>query len=180
MQVDCLRISLWTISAEKVGHGGAWWCKWHRNCRNFFVGIPLFIVKSSALEEHKSWFRVAGYHSINGPLVDAIKEAMDDTTPRISLLKKLTEVWSNWRHLPHWGLRMPKIFNRRWKKTLSYFSGRSVVAMTGKPARERRIISQISRSQMISLLHTEVCFEGKRIFQTGPAHFLVEFWSCTS
>ena len=71
--------------------GGAWWCKWHRNCRNFFVGIPL-LVKSSALEEQKSWFRVAGYHSINGPLVDAIKEAMDDTTPRISLLKKLTEV----------------------------------------------------------------------------------------
>lgn len=61
-----------------MGHGGAWWCKGAN-------GIVTAVISLS-----KSWFRVAGYHSINGPLVDAIKEAMDDTT-RISLLKKLTE-----------------------------------------------------------------------------------------
>ena len=72
-----------------LGREGGPWCGGSYVTRKVLPGLTRCYQVLLQLEEHKILFRlVPGYHSINGPLVDAIKEAMDDTTPQISLFER--------------------------------------------------------------------------------------------
>ena len=153
MQVDCLRISLWTISAEKVGHGGACWgMVGHGGANGIVTAVTSLSVSHCLLSKVvrlKSTRVGFAWQAIIASMVlwwmPLRRQWM---TPRTF------HCWRNWLKLEaiggifHIGDFECQRFSTDVEKRHSAISvWWSVVAMTGKPARGRRIISQISQSQ---------------------------------